>query len=874
MEPIDDRASARTVTISCTAGNVVDGMINNWAEDGEPRQDLPEDAVEEFRITNASYKAEFGLATGGVVQVVTKSGTNQLRGTAFEYFRDKPLNAKGPQPPVPRVLHAEHGEPPGTVRQRPPEQCPVGELRPDSQRSPLDAGRARRAGELANRVAVNLQLPTPQGPRVDRLRSPWEFRRWAEGEAIMQHRIAGAIVVACTSHLAVASTVDAQVRAFRTDDHYRLKTAADVRLSPDGSMIAFVERYIDENRRNRSHIWLLTLADASLRRISAPDADDSSPRWSPDGRALAFLSGTRGPSETGFLPTAFGNAIAVAWLDRDATEIVAKYQVTNHPLAYQGSAEQIAWAPDGRAIAFISAEDGPEGPPGDPQVVTRYGYKSWSGMSDNRRWHIHVVTLADKKVRRLTDGPYQDHSIAWSPKGDEIAFISNHEPDPDRVHNYDIFAVRVSDKRVRQITTTKGCEYAPAWSPDGSTIAYLAGVRPLTTQESSAEDPHVWVIPAAGGTARQLATSLDRRVNGVAWAPDEPVIYFTVQDRGSVHLYRAGADGSNVRPVVSDRGSVSSFSIASRQTIAYGFQSVIAPAEVYLRTGTESARKVTRLNAELLAARSVSAPEAFEFASFDGTRVQAFLTPPLQREPGRRYPLVVNIHGGPHGQQGPGFVHKSQVYAGAGYAVLMVNYRGSSGYGQTFSDGTINDQNGGEFKDVIAGLDYILAKTPYLDPERVGVEGGSYGGQLTNWAITQTPRFKSAVPSASISNLLSHSYLIWAQDYPQVEWGGRFPWQGDLATLLWDRSPLAHVARVKTPTMFIHGELDQDVPIQEAEQMYIALKQVGVEAVLVRYPREGHGLREPAHVVDGIERSLAWHGRFLEPGRGTNPAGR
>jgi dipeptidyl aminopeptidase/acylaminoacyl peptidase len=203
----------------------------------------------------------------------------------------------------------------------------------------------------------------------------------------------------------------------------------------------------------------------------------------------------------------------------------------------------------------------------------------------------------------------------------------------------------------------------------------------------------------------------------------------------------------------------------------------------------------------------------------------------------------------------------------------MVNYRGSSGYGQRFSDGTVNDQNGSEYKDVAAGLDYILSTTPYLDPDRVGVEGGSYGGQLTNWAITQTTRFKSAVPSASISNLVSHSYLIWALDYPLVEWGGRHPWHEGMAAKLWERSPLAHVARVRTPTMFIHGELDQDVPIQEAEQMYAALKQVGVEAALVRYPREGHGLREPAHVVDAMTRSLAWHGRFLQAS-GTSSAAR
>jgi dipeptidyl aminopeptidase/acylaminoacyl peptidase len=676
-----------------------------------------------------------------------------------------------------------------------------------------------------------------------------------------------AILFLCTVCPAFAGQAAVDPRGFQPEDHYRLRSASDVRVSPDGSRVAFVERFVDEQRRNRSHIWLVTVADGTLRRVSAPDGDDSSPRWSPDGRALAFLSGRRGPSETGFLPSAFGNTLAVAWLDRNVVEPVATYQVTNHPLAYQGSAEQIAWSPDGKAIAYLSADEGPEGAPGDPHVVTRYGYKSWSGMSDNRRWQIYVVTLADKSTRRLTAGARQNHSIAWSPKGDEIAYISNREADPDRVHNYDVFAIRVSDGAVRRITETKGSEYAPAWSSDGSQIAYLAGVRPLTTQESSAEDPHVWVTAAAGGTARRLAGSLDRRATSVVWAPDEPVLYFTVQDRGSTVLYRVEATDQRLQALVPGPGGVTSASAGGSKTIAYSFQDPNGPAEVFVKVGAQAPRRLTTLNRELLAQRDVSPPQAFEFASFDGRRVQGFLTPPLRREAGRKYPLIVAIHGGPHGQQGPGFVHKSQVYAGAGYAVLMVNYRGSSGYGQTFSDGTINDQNGSEFKDVIAGLDHILKVTAYLDPDRVGVEGGSYGGQLTNWAITQTTRFKSAVPSASISNLVSHSYLIWAQDYPQVEWGGRHPWHGELAKELWERSPLAHVAKAKTPTMFIHGELDQDVPIQEAEQMYIALKQVGVEAVLVRYPREGHGVREPAHVVDVIVRSLAWHGKFLGEAR-------
>jgi dipeptidyl aminopeptidase/acylaminoacyl peptidase len=205
---------------------------------------------------------------------------------------------------------------------------------------------------------------------------------------------------------------------------------------------------------------------------------------------------------------------------------------------------------------------------------------------------------------------------------------------------------------------------------------------------------------------------------------------------------------------------------------------------------------------------------------------------------------------------------KSQVYAANGYATVMVNYRGSSGYGQKFSDGTRNDQNGSEAKDVLAGLDHALETYSYMDADRVVVEGGSYGGQLTNWLITQTPRFKAAIPSSGISNLVSLAYTIWAADYMQVEYQG-YPWQRDIADRLWERSAIKHVAKVKTPTMFIHGELDEDVVIGEPEQMYNALKQLGVEALFVRYPREGHGLREPAHVVDAMKRSLDWYARWI-----------
>jgi dipeptidyl aminopeptidase/acylaminoacyl peptidase len=660
-----------------------------------------------------------------------------------------------------------------------------------------------------------------------------------------------------------AAPVFATPRRFQPDDHYALQSASDVRISPNGSMIAYVRQFIDGQHRNRSEVWLLGLADGRTRRLSADGVDARSPRWSPDGEAVMYLSGPTNVQRSNFLAAAFGANIVVAHPTQGASEIVAQYEVSNEPLAYQGTGEQTAWSPDGKAIAYLSADPGPEPPGTDPYVIVRLGYKTWVGMVDNKRWHVYMVTLADKRVQRLTSEPYHDHTIAWSPKGDEIAFISNHEPDPDRVHNYDIFAVRVADGTIRQITRTPGCEYSPTWSPDGKFIAYLAGTRALTTRESNAEDPHAWIVPASGGAGRQLAPGLDRRTIGIEWAPDEPLVYLRVEDHGNSILYRVGADGRDLTPVVNDVGSLRSFSAAKGRAVAYEFASPRAPAEAFVKVQDQAARQVTHLNDRLLADREVSVPEPFEYSSFDGIRVQGFLTPPLHPLSGQKYPLIVQIHGGPHSQQGPAFVLKSQVYAGNGYASLMVNYRGSTGYGQTFADGTLRDQDGSEFKDVIAGLDYILAQTPYLDAERVGVEGGSYGGQLTNWAVTQTLRFKAAVASSGISNLVNLAYTHWAPDYMQEEYHG-YPWQDDIAASLWAHSAVAHIENVKTPTMLIHGEEDGDVSVAEAETMYNALRQVGVQAVFVRYPREGHGLREPVHVVDAMERSLDWYDYFIK----------
>jgi dipeptidyl aminopeptidase/acylaminoacyl peptidase len=271
--------------------------------------------------------------------------------------------------------------------------------------------------------------------------------------------------------------------------------------------------------------------------------------------------------------------------------------------------------------------------------------------------------------------------------------------------------------------------------------------------------------------------------------------------------------------------------------------------------------RITNHNEGVRRGSGMIEPEEFRFKSFDGTETEGWLMKPADWREDRKYPMILSIHGGPHGMYGYSFNSSFQVYAARGYAVLYLNPRGSNGYGQRFSDGTVNEWGGGDYRDLMTGVDEALRRNAWIDQSRLGVTGGSYGGFMTNWIITQTPRFKAAVAVASLSNLISFYSTSLYQDLIHSEFGG-FPW--DNFDLLWQWSPLRYVRQAQTPTLFIHGEQDNDVHITQAEEMYMGLRRRGVDTVLVRYPREGHGLREPKHRVDALERTLAWFDKYLK----------
>ena len=655
--------------------------------------------------------------------------------------------------------------------------------------------------------------------------------------------------------VATASLAAQRAPGLASADLYALRGLGDVQLSPDGRHVAYAVTRHDTPGRPSTETWIRDLAAQTQSRLGTDATGASSPRWSPDGRSIAFFGRVNDSS-----------GIAVANADGSQLRFIAAVRGTNHVLPSVG--ERIAWSPDGKRLAFISSTSGPEiDANGDPMVITRYSYKPTASegltrFNDNRRLHIFVADMATRHVTQLTTGDYYEHSIEWSPSGAEIMFVSNHGADPDRVFNYDVFAVNVTSGAQRQITRTASPEYQPVWSPDGRRIAYLGTKRSLTSSETTMEDTHVWVMNADGSNRKEVGASVDNRQRAPRWSRDGTALYTVVQVHGDAKLYRVPVDGGSPSAVVGDEGQIGSWSLTPDGGVVYAFASPTEPATLREMTAGGVAHDIIRLNSTLLAARRIAPVEHFSFKSRDGLDVEAYMTMPLDRTSTSRHPLIVAIHGGPHGAQGAAFNDKAQVYAAQGMASLMVNYRGSTGYGQHFADAIFKDQDGREAEDVLAGVDAALARYSWLDSTRLGVEGTSYGGQLADWLVTRTNRFAAAIPTAGISNLVSFNYMSYYHDYLAVEFGA-YPHEGALMDTLWARSALRYVSRVKTPVMLVHGENDNDVPIAEAEQFYIALKDVGVPVIMIRYPREGHGVRETKHVIDFIDRSIAWYNRWF-----------
>lgn len=697
-------------------------------------------------------------------------------------------------------------------------------------------------------------------------------------------------------------------RGLQPEDLFNYKEVADAQIAPDGARVAYTVTEVSADRsRNVTHIWIVSTSGGEPKRLTPKtsneaEADDSNPRWSPDGKWIAFYK---------------QDGLWVANPDSGEAQMVTRVARTN--FFFNKAGESFTWSPDSKRIAFLS--DPKILPPTNPmterlmrgitpdelmrlpqatremilkaqgrspeqiaqleadyktqqakqqnytddvRVISRLQYKSRTAFSDKLQSHIFIVDVTTKQLRQLTSGNYAEHSIHWSPKGDEIVFVSNHEPDPDKVNNSDLFVVNVENGNVRQLTKTKGCEWQPVFSPDGSQIAYLATTRDVTTIDSVAEDAHVWVIPARGGTGVALNDYHKGRTYSVKWSSNGKRPLLTAGEKGATPIYHP--INSDAAIVNHDYNSqITSFSSAKNLVTALIYSDETHPTEVRILPGTngfEGNSKTLSLNqpnSNLLMQLQLSPMREFSFTN-EGFDIQGWLVPPLNLDEKKKYPVILYIHGGPHGMHGYSFNATVQALAAKGYGVLLINPRGSSGYGQKFSEATVNDWGGGDYRDLMRGVDVALDKFPFLDKDRMGVMGGSYGGYMTNWIVTQNDRFKAAIASASLSNLVSFYSTSLYQDLIHAEFNG-MPW--DNYDKLWERSPLKHIKNVKTPTMLVHGENDNDVHITQAEEMYTALKMRGVDTVLVRYPREGHGIREPKHRVDNLQRVLDWFEKYL-----------
>jgi dipeptidyl aminopeptidase/acylaminoacyl peptidase len=642
-------------------------------------------------------------------------------------------------------------------------------------------------------------------------------------------------------------------RAFTVDDVAKIKTIESVATSPDGGRALYVLRSmnLDENRFDNDIYLVPTSGGESLRLTE--DGKSSLPAWSPDGRKIAYVQGVEE-----------GKRIWLMDPEGKNRRKVADYQISNASLGVSTVGEAVLWSPDGSRLAFLATLE-PHDKDAKIRVVDRIMYKAFYGYSDMRRRHVFVASpLGSEPPRQLTFGDFDEYSMAWSPDGKEIAFVSNRTGRADHNMHLDIYAVEVESGETRRITESVGAEYYPAWSPDGRMIAYTATTRGNTSNESTPEDRHVWVVGSDGDDPRDLTLDFDRACNGpLQWTPNGGRILFTAYDRGRAPICSVSPEGGEVTKVTDSDRFYGNLSLAREGgRMVYTSNDPTRPDELYssdLDGGNEV--RLTDHNC-FLDGVHLDWPEEFGFKTADGLDIQGWIYKPMGFDPSGKHPALLNIKGGPSGMRGYGFNVHLQLLPAYGYVQFIVNYRGSSGYGQAFSDAVVGDMLGGEYRDNLEALDHVIETRDYIDADRMGVWGVSYGGYLTNWIVTQTDRFRAAVSISSVSNLFSQWGASAIPSWVEVEIGG-LPWER--MDLMLRQSPIMQADKVRTPVLFLHGELDFDTPIVEAEQMFMALKKHGVEAVMVRYADDGHGIRrKPANQLDSMRRVIAWFNGHLK----------
>jgi dipeptidyl aminopeptidase/acylaminoacyl peptidase len=666
--------------------------------------------------------------------------------------------------------------------------------------------------------------------------------------------------------LAIASFVCAQTarRPLKLDDLFRFKDVRDPQVSPDGQWVAYVVSTVDTKEdKSSAHIWMIKIDGTEDRQITFGQESEGSPRWSPDGKYLSFTSSRPGKAR--------GSQVWV--LDRRGGEATQLTDVKGRLQGYE-------WSPDSKRLALTIGDPDPESeptptppagaPPATPRVpkpivIDRYRFKQdvQGYLLSGRHTYIYLFDVATKKLDRLTTSKWDEGSPSWSPDGSRIAFVSNHVEDPDRDPSGQVYVADAKPATTeKQLTpsSVRAARSKPEWSPNGKWIAFLDGDE----RKYGAYSMEHLNLVASDGTAPpsrfKASEDLDRGVSSARFSPDGTWLIFFVTDDRSVYPARAKVAGGPVEKLMKPPIVLSSFN-SNGSTIVVLAGGDTKASEINV-VDQNRLRQLTHQNDALIAELDLGVTEEVEFKSKDGTDVHGLLTYPVGYVKGTKVPLLLRIHGGPNGQDQHSLSSERQFFAANGYAVLAVNYRGSSGRGRDFSRSIFADWGNLEVQDLLAGVDHVV-KMGVADPDRLGVGGWSYGGILTDYLIATDNRFKGATSGAGTAFTVAFygtdQYIIQYDHEIGPPWNPK-SWE----TYVKLSYPFLHADRIQTPTLFMGGERDFNVPIQGSQQMYQALKTLGIDTQLVIYPNEFHGIQRPSYQKDRLERYLAWYEKYVK----------